>query len=109
MASRRSFKSSIRTRAIKAFDEPAVQKALSPAIHAAIALRKAGTCADRRTVLEKSRADMDAHALGMLQELAKTVGCGFQKKQDCNPCLRKDKIAETVLKEVEGRVKPKAP
>jgi len=99
-----------RWRAMKLLDDPAVQKSFTPGVRSAVALRKATlSCAERRLILEKNRADFDARSIPLLQEMVKPTGCGANKKTDCYPCMRKDKLIETVLAEVETRVKNASP
>jgi hypothetical protein len=39
--------------------------------------------------------------------LSRKFGCGANKRQDCFPCLRQDKLLEEAMAEVKKRREPK--
>ena len=53
-------------------------------------LEKAGSCANKREVIEQMESAGDARVLPALRRLAATRrrGCGFFNSQDCLACLR---------------------
>jgi hypothetical protein len=100
----------VRPRAKAALAEPEVQKALTPAIRAALELMKANTCDAKKKTLETYRKDLDARVLPFLRPLTATRGCGtFFKNQDCWPCLHAAKYLDTLIKEIEAKTKAAPP
>jgi serine/threonine protein kinase len=98
--------SNLRSRGKAALAEPEVQKVLTPNIRGALELMKAGSCDAKHKVLDTYRKDLDARVLPFLKPLTATRGCGsFFKNQDCWPCLHAAKYLDTVIKEIEARVK----
>ncbi len=68
-------------------------------------LEKAGSCGNKRGVIEKMDAAADARVLPALRRLSSTrrKGCGFFNSQDCLDCLR-ETLARTI-----GRLEAPAP
>ncbi|MEO7093950.1 MAG: hypothetical protein ABI175_11915, partial [Polyangiales bacterium] len=98
--------SNLRSRGKQALAEPEVQKVLTPNIRGALELMKAGNCDAKKKVMETYRKDLDQRVLPFLKPLTATRGCGsFFKNQDCWPCLHAAKYLDTLIKEIETRVK----
>ena len=96
----------LRQRGKAALAEPEVQKVLTPNIRGALELMKANNCDAKHKVLDTYRKDLDQRVLPYLKPLTATRGCGsFFKNQDCWPCLHAGKYLDTVIKEIEARVK----
>jgi tRNA A-37 threonylcarbamoyl transferase component Bud32 len=99
----------LRLRAQKSLNDPGVMRSMPNAIRAAIDLRSgSGTCAHKRQTLEKYRADLDQRVLVQLKYFqTKTSGCGgFFRNGDCYACLREGKFLDTLVKELDDRLKP---
>lgn len=86
----------------------AVRPKASPALAMALDLREATTCEVRRTLLEKAPEVGDRRMLATTVSLIKKTGCGDNKRDDCNPCLRDDnsKVLRTALGKVQARKAP---
>jgi hypothetical protein len=86
----------------------AVRPKASPALALALDLREATTCETRRALLEKAAEIGDRRMLGTTVSFVKKNGCGDNKRDDCNPCLRDDnsKVLRTALGKVQARKAP---
>jgi hypothetical protein len=85
-----------------------VRSKASPALALVLDLRDATTCEARRPLLEKAPELGDRRMLGLVVNTTKKTGCGDNKRQDCNPCLRDDnsKIIRSALAKVQSRKPP---
>jgi len=67
-----------------------VRPKASPALALVLDLREATTCEARQTLLEKAIDIGDRRVLSQAVSFIKKTGCGDNKRDDCNPCLRTD-------------------
>ncbi len=77
-------------RAQRSLTKTSVRANASPAAGFFIDLTNASTCEERHDVLVRSGNLADARARAPLHALESKQGCGRRKREDCNPCLRKD-------------------
>jgi hypothetical protein len=90
-------KKEIRTRAAEYFESGRYEPSSSPTLVAVVKLKAAATCEERAQLLERSLVDGDDRLMPVLELMRKTDGCGEDKKQDCNPCLRQnDQVARAI-------------
>lgn len=86
----------------------AVRSKASPALSLVLDLREATTCEERQKLLEKAVEVGDRRALRQVIALTKKRGCGDNKRDDCNPCLREDnsKLLRQAIKSTQRRKAP---
>jgi serine/threonine-protein kinase len=99
-------RAAVKGEAAEIVDSEAFAATAAPALVVAIELRRARTCAEYRSLLERARHVGDARALEFLRPLTRTTGCGPGKKRDCYPCLRSDRELSETVETIEKRVAP---
>ena len=92
------------TRARKALDRPEVHKRASPALAVLLAFRDAKTCEQKHALLEDIRDKGDARLLSQLQPYESARGCGFLGRNDCYPCMHKDKLLQDAKQGISERI-----
>jgi serine/threonine protein kinase len=90
LAATESVKLWVRTRADQGLRSPDFNRLTTPELGIAVALRFAGTCAERYALLPRAKEIGDERALGYLNLYRSTTGCGRRQREDCNACLRVD-------------------
>jgi serine/threonine-protein kinase len=103
LSSSRSTPPATRTRATKSLTRSDVRANASPGASVLLDLKSAKSCAAKRDLLERVRADGDARVLPTLRAMKSTRGCGFMGMRDCYPCLRRDGTLDEALAAVEAR------
>ncbi|MET0792509.1 MAG: hypothetical protein ABW061_13390, partial [Polyangiaceae bacterium] len=83
-----------------------VRAKASKALAVALDLRDADTCEKNRDLLPKATSDGDHRASHLLNKLTRKYGCGPNKRQDCNACLRDGKALDDAIKAVKARREP---
>jgi serine/threonine-protein kinase len=89
LADSKDVPASTSTHAQRSLAKPAVRASASPAAAFLIDIRVASTCDERHEVLLRSGKQADARASVVLHALDRH-DCGRRRRDDCNPCLRKD-------------------
>jgi hypothetical protein len=84
-----------------------VRAKASPELAVALDLRIAETCEQNKALLPRVIAKGDRRSLPMLAKLSRRFGCGPNKRQDCNACLRDDKSVDDAMVAVKKRREPK--
>jgi serine/threonine-protein kinase len=98
-------RSDVRARAETWLRSKDFDRASSPALNIAVALRHATTCEQRYALLLRAKNVGDERSLVPLQAWKKTTGCGAKGSTDCNPCLRRDDRLEQSMREINARRK----
>jgi hypothetical protein len=88
------------------FSKDVRQKA-SPALAVALDLRVAQGCPQNQAILPRAEREGDRRSLHLLTQLQRKYGCGPNKRQDCNPCLRTGDALEVAIKSVKDRKEPR--
>jgi hypothetical protein len=83
-----------------------VRPKASPALAVALDLRVSTSCKENQAILPRAEQDGDRRSLHLLLQLQRRYGCGPNKRQDCNPCLRKGDEVERAVKAVRERRDP---
>ena len=73
-------------------DDPRAASRATPALRVALALWAGTSCESYRALLPQVIVDGDARSLPVLGSLARTQGCGAQRRLDCFACLRGDDL-----------------
>jgi hypothetical protein len=95
----------VRQRADRWLGSEAFQKVSTPALNVLVALEKATTCKQRYALLLRAKNTGDERALVLLQGYEKKTGCGKQKDEDCNACLREDGRLGEAIEAIKSRSK----
>jgi hypothetical protein len=93
-------------RAKELLDSGDMQEHVSEPLRIALELREAKSCEDFKELLPKAHQAADERSLGPLKDLAKTRGCGPEKKDDCWPCLRDSALLKETLEQAQMRKAP---
>ncbi len=109
LAITRKVKQSVKARAENFLASKEFERAASPALNIAVALRHAKTCAARKNLLERAKNVGDQRSLRYLHRLTPQTGCGKNDKADCNPCLRGDDSLAQAIQTIGKRVASKSP
>ncbi len=94
-------------RAQKALARPEVREA-SPAVAIAVDLRAALSCDAKRALLARAKEQGDRRVLGSLKALRHPTGCGFLRRGDCWPCMRRGTDLTDAIAAIEARDVPGA-
>lgn len=100
-----AIKPAVKTRAEQYLKSEAFERASSPELNIAVALRHADRCEQKHALLLRAKNVGDQRSLRYLEPLAKVEGCGAGSKHDCYPCLR----ADARLGDAIAAVKTRAP
>jgi hypothetical protein len=84
-----------------------VRAKASPELAIALDLRIAETCEQNKELLPRVLDKGDRRSLALLAKLARKFGCGANKRQDCYPCLRDDKLVDDAMTAVKKRREPR--
>ncbi len=84
-----------------------VRPKASAALSVALDLRIAQTCAENQAILPRAQRDGDRRALHLLVQLQRRYGCGPNRRQDCNACLRGSDDVDNAIKAVRGKREPR--
>jgi hypothetical protein len=84
-----------------------VRAKASPELAIALDLRIAETCEQNHELLPRVIDKGDRRSLALLAKLSRRFGCGPNKRLDCYPCLRDDKIVDDAMAAVKKRREPK--
>ncbi|MBX3130410.1 MAG: serine/threonine protein kinase [Polyangiaceae bacterium] len=76
----------------------------APSVEIAARLRYAKSCSDRHALLPRAGEVGDQRALAYLKILKVRGGCGRRGRDDCFPCLRKDKALADASLAIEKRL-----
>lgn len=98
-----SIKAAVKQRAEQYLKSDAFEKASSPELNIAVALRHAERCEQKHALLLRAKNVADSRSLSYLEPLTKTQGCGKGGKQDCYPCLRGDSRLPEAIQAVKAR------
>jgi len=79
----------------------------SAALAVALDLRVSPDCATNQAILPRAEKEGDRRSLHLLIQLQRKYGCGPNKRQDCNPCLRTGDQLDTAIKAVKERREPR--
>jgi eukaryotic-like serine/threonine-protein kinase len=104
--SKTSLKTTATTLAFEKLSSAAVQEHFSPALKVAMQLREAESCADYQKMLPEIERFGDDRTLTKLRPLLKHRGCGPAERDDCYPCLRKDKALDSAVNAAAMRKSP---
>lgn len=105
IAIHKGIKPSVKTRAESYLSSQAFEKASSPELNVAVALRHTKHCEQIYALLLRAKNVGDARSLPYLEPLQKTHGCGAGGKQDCYPCMRKDDRLTKVIEHLKSKAK----
>jgi hypothetical protein len=83
-----------------------VRPKASPALAVALDLRVASNCRENQAILGRAEKDGDRRALHLVLQLQRRYGCGANKRQDCNACLRGSDDVDKAVKAVRDRREP---
>jgi hypothetical protein len=90
-------RSATKLRAEQYLQSKEFDRASSPALNIAVALRYTARCEQKYALLLRAKNVGDRRSLPYLEPLTKTTGCGTGGKNDCYPCMRSDaRLAETI-------------
>jgi hypothetical protein len=84
-----------------------VRPKASAALAVALDLRVAQSCQENQGILPRAQKEGDRRSLHLLIQLQRKYGCGPNKRQDCNPCLREGDALESAIKSVKDRREPR--
>ncbi len=98
-------KASVRRRAEKYLKSREFDRASSPALNIAVALRYASQCEQKHALLLRAKNVGDVRSLTYLEAFKQRSGCGSGGKQDCYPCLRKDSRLQDAIAAIKARVR----
>jgi hypothetical protein len=84
-----------------------VRPKASPTLAVALDLRVAQTCPENQAILPRAQKEGDRRSLHLLTQLQRKYGCGPNKRQDCNPCLREGDALDSAIKAVKDRREPR--
>jgi hypothetical protein len=84
-----------------------VRPKASPALAVALDLRVSTDCSTNQAILPRAEKDGDRRSLHLLIQLQRKYGCGPNKRQDCNPCLRGSDALDNAIKAVKDRREPR--
>jgi hypothetical protein len=84
-----------------------VRPKASPALTVALDLRTTRTCPENAAILPRAAQRGDRRSLHLLTQLQRKYGCGPNKRQDCNPCLRGNDELDSAIKAVKERREPR--
>jgi hypothetical protein len=84
-----------------------VRPKASPALAVALDLRVSADCQTNQAILPRAEKDGDRRSLHLLIQLQRKYGCGPNKRQDCNPCLRGGDALDNAIKAVKDRREPR--
>jgi serine/threonine-protein kinase len=98
-----TIKPAVKARAEQYLKSDAFERASSPELNIAVALRHAERCEQKYALLLRAKNVGDQRSLPYLEPLAKTQGCGAGGKGDCYPCLRSDARLNDALVAVKAR------
>jgi len=104
--SKTSLKTTATTLAFEKLSTSSVQDHFSPALKVAMQLREAQACEDYQKMLPQIERYGDDRTLTKLRPLLKHRGCGPAERDDCYPCLRKDKALDTAVNAAAMRKSP---
>lgn len=107
--SKTSAKTHATTRAFELLGTRGVQKQMSDALRIALDLRAAEKCEQYAKLLPRVEQVGDERTLTPLRELRKERGCGESGRDDCYPCLRKDKALDAAYTQAALRKAPQFP
>lgn len=107
--SKTSAKTRATTRAFELLSTRSVQKDVSPALRIALDLRAAEKCEQYAKLLPRVEEVGDERVLNPLRDLRKDRGCGANDREDCYPCLRKDKALDAAYTQAALRKAPRFP
>jgi serine/threonine-protein kinase len=80
-----------KTLATDALYAKGVRSKADPGLSVYLDLRIEEDCEKVMKILERAKASGDSRSLGQLARLRKKTGCGPKKRNDCWPCLRKQR------------------
>jgi serine/threonine-protein kinase len=103
LSSSKSAPPATRSRATKSLSRSDVRANASAGTSVLLDLKSAKSCAAKKDLLERVKADGDARVLPTLKAMKNTRGCGFLGMRDCYPCLRRDGTLDEALAAVESR------
>jgi serine/threonine-protein kinase len=97
-------KAEVKLRSSRWLKTDTFQKQSSPALNVLVALENAPGCKQRHALLLRAKNAGDERALNLLQTWQKKDGCGTDKEDDCNPCLREDDVLDKSVDELKKRL-----
>jgi serine/threonine-protein kinase len=95
----------LRQRAEAWLNSAAFQKNSSAELNAAVALRHAKSCQQRRGLLLRVKNVGDARSLPYLKQWESRTGCGPRRNKDCHACLRSDALLQDAARAISERTK----
>jgi len=103
IAVHQAIKPQVKARAEKYLKSDAFERASSPELNIAVALRHAERCEQKYALLLRAKNVGDSRSLLYLDPLVSTNGCGNGGKQDCYPCMRADARLADAIAAVKSR------
>jgi serine/threonine-protein kinase len=103
LATTKGVRQNIKQRAAAWLKTKEFDRASSPALNIAVALRHAVSCQQKHALLLRAKNVGDERALPELQKLEARTGCGRRKRDDCYACLRKDDRLKQAITAVQAR------
>jgi hypothetical protein len=98
-----AIKPTVKVRAEKYLKSKAFDRASSPELNIAVALRFAERCEQKHALLLRAKNVGDMRSLRYLEPLTKVQGCGASGKSDCYPCMRQDSRLRDAISAVRSR------
>ncbi len=93
------------TRARASLTKAAVRAIASRALLVLLEFRDAKTCDAKRALLERAKEEGDWRIVPQLKLYLPTSGCGFLRRNDCFPCMHRDRLLQDAIATIDLRSK----